>query len=79
MKQESVFLSSQFRARDVLKGISFLSFYKLCIHMQGVRATFKRNGSLGYYITWSEMEKQNIKAKLGLFGWFLPFYHPVVG
>ena len=47
MKQESVFLFSQFRARDVLKGISFLSFYKVCIHMQGVRATFKRNGSLG--------------------------------
>ena len=47
--------------------------------MHGVRATFIRNGSLGYYITWSEMEKQNIKAKLGLFDWFLPFYHHVVG
>lgn len=79
MKQEGFFLFSQFRARDVLKGISFLSFYKLCIHMHVDRTTFKRNGSLGYYITWSEMEKQNIKAKLGLFGWFLPFYHHVVG
>ena len=51
MKQEGFFLFSQLRARDVLKGISFLSFYKLCIHMEGVRATFIRNGSLGYYIT----------------------------
>ena len=42
------------------------------------RTTFKRNGSLGYYITWSEMEKQNIKAKLGLFGWFLPFYYTIL-
>lgn len=79
MKQESFFLFSQFRARDVLKGISFLSFYKLCILMHVDRATFKRSDSLGYYITRSEMEKQNIKAKLGLFGWFLPFYRHVVG
>ena len=38
MEQESFFLFSQFRARDVLKGISFLSFYKLCIHMHVDRA-----------------------------------------
>ena len=79
MKQEGFLLFSQFRAQDVLKGISFLSFYKLCIHTHVDRTTFKRNGSLGYHITWSEMEKQNIKAKLGLFDWFLPFYHHVVG
>ena len=47
MKQEGLFLFAQFRARDVLKGISFLSFYKLCIHMHVDRTTCKRNGSLG--------------------------------
>lgn len=47
-------LFSQFKPRDVLKGICILSFCKLCMHMHMNRKTFGRNSSLGN-ITWPEM------------------------
>ena len=80
MKQESFFFCFPNLEHGMFsREFPFCLFYKLCIHMDAYRAKFKRNSSLGYYITWSEMEKQDIKAKLGLFGWFLLFYHHVVG
>jgi len=44
-------LFSQFKPRDILKGICILSFCKLCMHMHMNRKTFGRNSSLGNNIT----------------------------
>lgn len=43
----SYVLFSQFKPRDVLKGICILSFCQLCMHMHMNRKTFGRNSSLG--------------------------------
>ena len=55
---------SQFKPRDVLKGVFFLTFHKLYAHIQGViQGDIVKKKALWGNIISFEMGKQNIKAK----------------
>ena len=60
-------LFSQFKPRDVLKGIFILSFRKLYMHKHVNKKTFERNSSLGEHHIARDEKNKTYKLKRSIF------------
>lgn len=60
-------LFSQFKPRDVLKGICILSFRKLYMHKHVNKKTFERNSSLGEHHIARDGKNKTYKLKRSIF------------